>query len=193
MMNKNGFLILGGLFLTLFFVLSGCRSCAEKKEVKEQAIKMFDENMKKDFIGKPSPDFTLPDIDGNMFTLSEYPDNKYLVLDFWGSWCHFCIAEFPEMKRYYEKYHSRVEFIGIDIDDSVLRWKQTVKKHELPWLQLRDDQLVPKKSPRYLFGIYLFPTTIILAPDKTVLYLFKGEGPELYETLDELLSDFTIH
>ena len=180
---------LKSMLLCVCFVLSfsGCRSCAEKKEVKEQAHKMFEENMKKDFIGKPSPDFTLPDIDGNMFTLSEYPDDKYLVLDFWGSWCSFCIAEFPEMKRYYEKYRSRIEFIGIDIDDGVMRWKRTVKKHELPWLQLRDDQSIPKNSPRYLFGIYLFPTTIILAPDKTVLHIFNG-GSEFYKTLDELLK-----
>jgi len=188
MKNKVFILIFVSLITTIFFVFSGCHSCAEKKETQEQASKMFKENMEKDFIGKPSPDFTLPDIDGGMFTLSEYSDNKYLVIDFWGSWCSFCIAEFPEMKRYYEKYRSKVEFIGIDIDDGVLRWKHAVKKHELPWLQLRDDQTIPKNSPRYLFGIYLFPTTIILAPDKTVLYLFKGETPELYKTLDELLN-----
>ncbi len=111
------------------------------------------------------------------------------MFDFWGSWCKFCIAEFPKMKEYYKKYNARVEFIGIDIDDSESRWKKAVKEHELPWLQLRDDQSVPANSPRYLFGIYLFPTTVILAPDKTVLHVFKGEGPELYETLDELLRD----
>jgi thiol-disulfide isomerase/thioredoxin len=111
-----------------------------KKEAREKISKWYRENMEKDFIGKPSPDFTLPDIDGNMFTLSEYPDDKYLVIDFWGSWCSFCIAEFPEMKHYYEKYRSKVEFIGIDIDDGVLRWKNSVRKNELPWLQLRDDR-----------------------------------------------------
>ena len=190
MMNKKKFftLIITSLLITLLSVFSGCRSCAEKKEFQEQAKKMYQENMKKDFVGKPSPDFTLPDIDGNMFTLSEYPNDKYLVLDFWGSWCHFCIAEFPEMKRYYEKYRSRVEFIGIDVDDGVLRWKHTVKKYELPWIQLRDDRSVPTNSPVYLFGILYYPTTVILAPDKTVLHFFKGEGPELYETLDKLLK-----
>ena len=189
-MRKNIFtLIFIGLSMTLFSVFSSCRSCAEKKEAQKQASEMFEENMQKDFVGQLCPDFTLPDIDGNMFTLSEYPNDKYLVLDFWGSWCHFCIAEFPEMKRYYEKYRSQVEFVGIDINDGIVLWKRAVKKHELPWLQLRDDQSIPKNSPRYLFGIFLFPTTIILSPDKTVLHVFKGEGPELYETLDKLLHD----
>ncbi|MDR1416293.1 MAG: TlpA family protein disulfide reductase [Prevotellaceae bacterium] len=176
------------IIILLLFASSGCRSCAEKEEPTEEAKEMFRENMKKDFIGKAFPDFTLPDIDGNAFILSEYSDDKYLVLDFWGSWCGACIAEFPEMKSYYEKHRSRVEFISINIDDGVMRWKRAVKKHELPWLQLRDDQLIPESSPRYLLGIYLFPTTIILSPDKTVLNIFKGEGPELYETLDELLK-----
>lgn len=184
MKSLTGFVILS-FFLLAF---SGCSSCTEKKEAKKQASKMFEENMNKDFIGKPSPNFTLPDMDGNTFVLSEYPADKHLVLDFWGSWCSFCLAEFPEMKRYYEKYQSKVEFIGINIDDGVRRWKNTVKKHELPWLQLRDDQSNPENSPRYLFGIYLFPTTIILSPDKTVLHVFKGEGPELYEALDNLLK-----
>jgi Thiol-disulfide isomerase and thioredoxins len=189
-MNRRIFynLIFAGLFMTVPSVFTGCYSRAEKKEAREQANKMYRENMKKDFIGKPSPDFTLPDINGNMFTLSEYTDDKYLVLDFWGSWCSFCIAEFPEMKHYYEKYRTKVEFIGIDYDDGVLRWKQAVKKHELPWIQLRDDVSLPENSPIYSFGIYNYPSTIILAPDKTVLYLFRGETPKLYETLDKLLK-----
>ena len=189
-MRKNVFtLIFIGLSMTLFSVFSSCRSCVEKKEAQEQADEMYEENMKKDFVGQLCPDFTLPDINGNMFTLSEYPNDKYLVLDFWGSWCHSCIDEIPEMKRYYEKYRSRVEFIGIDVDDGVFWWKQTVKKHKLSWLQLRNEFPPPPNSPVYLFGIYLYPTTIILSPDKTVLHVFKGEGPELYETLDKLLHD----
>jgi thiol-disulfide isomerase/thioredoxin len=189
-MKKKMFysLIFTGLFMTILSVFAGCHYRSEKKENREQANELFRENMEKDFVGKPSPDFKLPDIAGNIFTLSEYLDNKYLVIDFWGGWCSYCIAEFPEMKRYYEKYRSKVEFIGININDGALRWKHSVKKHELPWLQLRDDESIPENSPRYLFGIYLFPTTIILAPDKTVLYIFKGETSELYETLDELLK-----
>ncbi len=48
----------------------------------------------------------------------------------------WCVKEFPEMKEYYEKYKSQVEFIGIACDDKKTEWREIVKKFQLDWTQL---------------------------------------------------------
>ena len=67
--------------------------------------------------GKPAPDFTLKDLQGKDLSLSSLR-GKYVVLDFWGSWCGWCIKGIPEMKKYYEKYKGKLEILGIDCRDT---------------------------------------------------------------------------
>ena len=128
-----------------------------------------------------APDFTLNDINGQSLTLSSMR-GKVVVLDFWGSWCIWCIRGIPDMKKYYEKYKDKLEIIGMDCGDSDEKWKAAVKKYELPWKQV----YVPKNS-KVLdnYKIKGFPTKIIIAPDGTVLKTVVGESPEFYEYLDQ--------
>lgn len=65
----------------------------------------------------PAPDFTLKDIQGNDFSLSS-AKGKYVILDFWGSWCGWCIKGLPDMKKAYRKYKHKVVFVGIDCNDT---------------------------------------------------------------------------
>ena len=74
------------------------RAEAEEKAKKVQAA------------GVEAPDFTLKDIKGNDFKLSSLR-GKIVVLDFWGSWCGWCIKGMPKMKEYYEKYKGKFEFL----------------------------------------------------------------------------------
>lgn len=67
--------------------------------------------------GSPAPDFTLKTADDKNFTLSSLR-GKYIVLDFWGSWCGWCIKGIPKMKRYYDRYKSKLEIVGIDCNDT---------------------------------------------------------------------------
>jgi thiol-disulfide isomerase/thioredoxin len=107
---------------------------------------------------------------------------KVVVLDFWGSWCIWCIRGIPDMKKYYEKYKNKLEIIGMDCGDSDEKWKAAVKKYELPWKHV----YVPKNS-KVLdnYKIEGFPTKIVIAPDGTVLKKVVGESPEFYEYLDQ--------
>ena len=90
--------------------------------------------------GLPAPDFTLNDLNGQPLSLSSLR-GKYVVLDFWGSWCGWCIKGIPDMKKYYEKYKGKLEILGIDCRDTEEKWKAAVEKHELPWLPLRHTGL----------------------------------------------------
>lgn len=134
--------------------------------------------------GAEAPDFTLNDINGKPLSLSSLR-GKYVVLDFWGSWCGWCIKGFPEMKKYYEKYKDKMEILGIDCNDREDKWKATVKEHGLPWLHVYN----PKDS-RVLedYGIRGYPTKIIVGPDGKIVKTVLGEDPAFYTFLDELFG-----
>ena len=82
-----------------------------------------------------APAFTLPDLEGKEVSLSQFK-GKWVILDFWGSWCIWCIKGFPKLKATYEQYKDRLEVIGIDCRDSKEAWKAAVAKYELPWVNV---------------------------------------------------------
>lgn len=136
--------------------------------------------------GVEAPDFTLKDIDGNDFTLSSLR-GKYVVLDFWGSWCGWCIKGMPQMKEYYAKYAGKFEIVGIDCNDTEQKWKDAVKKHELPWKHVYN----PRNGAENIcdkYAIQGFPTKIVLSPEGKIVKTIVGEDPAFYTLLDELLG-----
>ena len=156
---------------------------AEKKAEEESA--------KKQAVGVDAPDFTLKDINGKDFTLSSLR-GKYVILDFWGSWCGWCIKGMPEMKKYYEKYKGKFEIVGVDCNDTEQKWKDAVKKHELPWLHVYNprantqEELANNVCGKY--GVTGFPTKIVLSPEGKIVKTVIGEDPAFYTLLDELFS-----
>ena len=140
---------------------------------------------KKVTIGSFAPDFTLKSIEGTNIRLSQIT-GKYIVLDFWGSWCHWCMEGLPKMKAFYSKYKEKVEFIGIDVRDSESDWKLAVKKNALNWIQLKN--LMPTDVPA-LYGVTGYPTKFILDKNHQILARVVGEDPVFYEYLDLYLKD----
>ena len=134
--------------------------------------------------GCEAPDFTLKDINGNDLALSSLR-GQYVVLDFWGSWCSWCIKGIPEMKNYYTKYAGKYEILGIDCNDTEEKWQDAVKKHELPWKHVynpRDSKVLTD------YAIEGFPTKIIVDPEGKIVKTIVGEDPEFYTFLDELFK-----
>lgn len=139
------------------------------------------EAAKKQAAGVTAPDFTLNDINGKPLALSSLR-GKYVVLDFWGSWCGWCIKGFPEMKKYYEKYKGKFEILGVDCNDREEKWRKAVKDHALPWLHVyntRDSKLLEK------YGVRGFPTKILVGPDGKIVKTYVGEDPAFYTFLDD--------
>jgi len=135
--------------------------------------------------GSAAPDFTLNDINGKPLSLKSL-QGKYVILDFWGSWCIWCIRGVPKMKEYYQKYNGKFEILGIDCGDTDKKWKAAVKEHELPWLHVYN----PKGSSLLKdYGIEGFPTKIIVGPDGKIVKTIVGEDPAFYELLDKMFKD----
>lgn len=156
----------------------------ENAEQRYKTKVMKDEAKKKVAAGKEAPDFTLNDINGKPFSLSSLR-GKYVVLDFWGSWCGWCIKGMPDMKKYYEKYRGKFEIVGIDCNDTEAKWKDAVKKHELPWIHVKSEKAdaTPQK-----YAVEGYPTKVILNPDGTIYKVIVGEDPQFYKELDSLFG-----
>jgi thiol-disulfide isomerase/thioredoxin len=138
--------------------------------------------------GAQAPDFTLKNLAGEDFSLSSQK-GKYVVLDFWGSWCGWCIKGFPKMKEYYKKYKPKVEFIGIACRDKEEKWRKSVENNELNWLHVIDDEsgdVAKNVSAKYAVSGY--PTKIILDKDLKIAEIVVGESAEFYEKLDKLMK-----
>lgn len=160
------------------------------KPLLEEMMGMMDterqreENEKRNYVGKPAPDFEATDMDGKAFTLAEYnSEGKYIVLDFWGSWCVPCIHGMPRMKECYEANKDRLEIIGVACYDKEDSWKKAVAENALPWVNVLDNDSAPVN-----YGLSMYPTKIILSPDKQVVGVYPGEGDQFYNELDELLN-----
>ncbi len=151
---------------------------ALEAEAKEKAA------AKKQEAGVEAPLFTLNDLEGKPLALSSLR-GKYVVLDFWGSWCVWCIKGFPKMKEYYAKYPGKFEILGVDCNDTKEKWKAAVQKHELPWKHVYcpDDATVLAD-----YGVTGFPTKIIVGPDGKIVKAIVGEDPSFYTLLDELFG-----
>ncbi len=134
--------------------------------------------------GAPAPEFTLKDINGKDFSLSSLK-GKYVILDFWGSWCGWCIKGIPDLKKAYEKYKGQLEIVGIDCNDTEEKWKAAVEKHTLPWIHVRNEG---NPDVTLLYGIEGFPTKIILDKEGNIVKTVVGEDPEFYKHLDALMK-----
>lgn len=134
--------------------------------------------------GKVAPVFTLPDPDGKMVSLTDFR-GKYLVLDFWGTWCGWCVKGIPEMKKSYAKYSDKVEFLSIDCRESAEKWKAGLQKYQMPWRHVRWEG---KPDVPYMYALQGYPTKFLINPDGTVNKVFIGESEEFYNYLDSLFG-----
>lgn len=111
---------------------------------------------------------------------------KYLVIDFWGSWCTPCIAGFPKMKTYYEKYRSKIEFLSVACNDTPETWTKALAKYKLPWIQVLNDKNSDDLTVKYLIDTY--PTKVLIDPAGKLINVFQGEGDDFYNQLDKLFK-----
>ncbi|MDE7159792.1 MAG: TlpA family protein disulfide reductase [Muribaculaceae bacterium] len=126
-----------------------------------------------------APAFTLPDLAGKQVSLSDFR-GKWVVLDFWGSWCGWCVKGFPALKEAYGKYGDKIVVIGIDCNESEADWKAGVKEHSLPWINVYNGM---DRKLYEAYGIEGFPTKAIINPEGKLVDLTTGEDPSFYERL----------
>ncbi len=123
--------------------------------------------------GQPAPAFSLPDADGKPLTLKDWP-GKWLLVNFWASWCAPCMHEIPALIETQTKYEKvGLQIVGVAMDDpDAVRTLMTQKGFNYP--SMVGDEAV--QGIMELFGNSLgaLPFTVLIAPDGVIRYLELG-------------------
>ncbi|RHR73867.1 TlpA disulfide reductase family protein [Odoribacter sp. AF15-53] len=103
-------------------------------------LKATIDNIKKTSLGNVAPDFTLQAPDGKNVSLADFR-GKYVLLDFWASWCGPCLREVPNVKKVYDKYHDKgFEILSVSLDDKKDNWTNAIEKYDLNWVHVSSLQ-----------------------------------------------------
>ncbi|HVI48836.1 MAG TPA: TlpA disulfide reductase family protein [Chitinophaga sp.] len=143
------------------------------------------ETLKRVQIGEVAPDFTEKDTAGIDVSLKDFR-GKYVLVDFWASWCLPCSMENPNLLKAYNKYKDRnFTVLGVSLDESKSDWIMGIQRGQLPWKHIshQDPQRV---SASKLYAVRFIPENFLISPEgKIIAHNLIGKG---LEKLDELLK-----
>lgn len=150
-------------------------SYLDTKMLQEQEIiriKDYAERLAKTEEGAVAPDFTLNTVDGEKFTLSQ-KRGKYVLLDFWASWCAPCRASFSTIAKIHEQYKGKsLSVIGVSLDKDQKAWEKALKEEGCTWTQVCDLNGEIAKQ----YAIEAIPALILIDPDGRIVGRFdKGK------------------
>ena len=154
-------------------------------------LKTTAEQKLKTDIGQPYIDVVQNDAQGKELSLKsvvENPENKYVLLDFWASWCGPCMGEVPHLKKTYEEFHKKgFEIFGVSFDSKAEDWTEAVEKNGMDWIHVSalsgfDNQAAEDYAVRGIPSNFL-----IDSEGKIVAKDLRGD--ELYEKIAELLAE----
>jgi thiol-disulfide isomerase/thioredoxin len=144
-------------------------------------------------VGAAEKDFSILDVYNNPLRLSDFRGKKFVLLDFWASWCIPCISEFPDLKSFYQKHGSDIEIIGLSVDEDEIAWKRALKKHHLPWRQARiglapdNDKLTDKYIGNLYLGVKTIPRQFLIDRNGTIVEIFSSSPLDM-ERLKSLIK-----
>ncbi|RXK82914.1 peroxiredoxin family protein [Filimonas effusa] len=132
--------------------------------------------LRKTRIGEKAIPFTLPDEKGNRVSLDQCR-GKYVLVDFWASWCKPCRAENPVLLAAYKNYHQKnFEIISISLDLRKEDWLRAVKEDAMPWIQLSDGK-GPNSNAALLYGVTSIPRNFLIDPAGVIVATdLRGEA-----------------
>ncbi len=157
-----------------------------------QEIVQVAEKKRRTEVGQPYLDFELPDQAGNVVSFKsvvENPANRYVLIDFWASWCGPCMAEMPHLKEAYAAYHKRgFELVGVTLDWKQEAWLTAIEKHQLNWIQLGKIVDVPGNEVSELYGVQGIPSNFLIDCSTGKILAVNLRGEAVMNKVAELLK-----
>lgn len=156
---------------------------SEKGKEMAEKLKYFNQSK----VGSIAPGFKLKDINGKTVSLDDFKGKKYVLIDFWASWCAPCREELPYIKELYKKYHKQgFEIISITKDEKSDLWKNAIAKEKIEsWKHL---SLLENKSTidtdYFVNGI---PHKVLIDKNGIIIGKWKGSGENNKRDLQQLI------
>lgn len=161
------------------------RSSKESK-----AFKALATIQKRTAIGNQAPDFTQNTSEGLPVTLASL-DGKYVLLDFWASWCKPCREDNPNLLKVYNQFrHKNFEVLAVSLDNDRERWEKAIKQDGLPWIQVSDLQ-GRKNAVAEAYGITGIPQNFLIDP-KGKIIARNLHDKDLEEALEKYLEGYQM-
>lgn len=137
-------------------------------------------------IGQKAFEFSQPDVNGKPVSLSSLK-GKYVLVDFWASWCGPCRMEYPFLHKAYNQFKDKnFEIIGVSIDDKKDLWVNSIAENKFPWIEVSDLKGRQNEVAR-LYGVSAIPQSFLLDP-KGVIIAKNLRGEDLIDKLKEVLK-----
>ena len=122
-------------------------------------------------VGQKAPAFTIADTLGTNISLSDY-EGKYLVIDFWASWCGDCRREIPELKKVFAEFNEEiigpeqveVNFLSVSFDHDAEAWKKLLRKEQFGWPQVSNLQPWKQNPVAKAYDLKWIPTFYVVNP-----------------------------
>jgi peroxiredoxin len=163
----------------------------EVQQVVNQLAKEFNEHtalqeLNRSMKPKLAPDFSLPDTSGKTVALSSFK-GKYLLVDFWASWCVPCRQENPNVVKAFEKYKDKnFTILGVSLDKSREAWVQAIKADNLGWTHISDLKYWNSAAAE-LYKVRSIPYNILLDPEGRII-AENVMGEELVKALSTYIK-----
>lgn len=154
------------------------------------SLKETAEAMLRTEVSQPYIDIVQPDAKGKEISLKsvvENPKNKYVLLDFWASWCGPCMGEVPHLTKTYKKFHRKgFEIYGVSFDGKREEWLKAIKENKMNWIHVSNLNVWDNQA-REDYAVQGIPANFLIDSEgKIVAKNLRGEA--LYEKIKELLD-----
>jgi peroxiredoxin len=137
-------------------------------------------------IGGPAPDFTLATPEGKQLSLSSFK-GKYVLVDFWASWCAPCRRENPNVVQAFAKFKDKnFTVLGVSLDTDKKKWTDAISADALTWNHVSELQGWQTKVAR-IYGVQSIPANFLLDPEGKVI-AFNLRGAEIEAKLAEVIK-----
>ncbi|MDR0811349.1 MAG: AhpC/TSA family protein [Paludibacter sp.] len=142
-------------------------------------------NISKITVGQKYLPFTATTLTDEIFNLADIVGKKkYILLDFWASWCKPCIKEMPNLALLNEKYKEKgLEIVSISTDTDAKQWKNAIDRQKMSWLQVIDSKSITAQ----MYDVYAIPATFLI-DSKGNIIAKDVRGNDLIKLIEKLLK-----